>query len=170
MGNESMIQELAGVPRAALRRVFGKALGQRIWEEAREVARSGDGSHRGPSSRAASDASNGVGDAEIVEGMISHLAREAEQTLRNRKRQAAAIALRLTYGNDEARLSRSNLARPSNDASEIAAAAMDLWLQEGRRSPVEAVQLLITSILTEPASESPRELCHAIPGAAGAQA
>jgi nucleotidyltransferase/DNA polymerase involved in DNA repair len=147
---ERMVRELQGVPKTALQTVFGKALGQRIWLQARRTPPlpaetapvSGAGPHLTPF---------GPSDGEIVQGMIGYLSRRAGETLRLEQRQAKTIGLRLVYADGAARMYRLRLARPSSDAREIAAAASELFQRCERRAdaPLESIDLTASSVQAE---------------------
>jgi hypothetical protein len=151
---ERMVSELRGVPRPALQTVFGKALGRRIWERARHFA------------------GGGVADEEILGGMIEYVSRRAGEALRENRRQAKAIGLRLEYADGVETLNRMRLARPTNDGREILVAAMELFGRtEARGVMVESVDLKVTSVQTEPVNERAGSLDYAVvSAAAGARA
>src|ERR1700690_121371 len=110
-----MVGELSGVPRPALQTVFGKDLGRRIWAQGRPTTAAG------------------IADEEIIGGMIEYVSRRAGEALRRNGRQARAIGLGLEYADGVATLHRMRLARPTSDAGELLAAAMELFGQAEAR-------------------------------------
>jgi len=144
-----MVDQLGGVPRPALQTVFGKALGRRIWERARQLAGSG------------------VVDEEIVGGMIEYVSRRGGEALRKNGRQARAIGLRLEYADGVATLHRMRLTRPTSDAGEFLAAGMELLGRaEARGVAVESVDLKVTSVRAEAVTERTGGLVFAMVSAA----
>jgi hypothetical protein len=132
MGGGGMAGELSGVPKAVLQTVFGRALGSRIWQRARRL----------PGAQ--------IADAEIVGGMIEYVSQRAGETLGAHARQAKAIGLGIIYVDGVSRFDRMRLARPTNEGSEIGAAALELCRQSGGRNvEVESVELTVTSIEIE---------------------
>jgi nucleotidyltransferase/DNA polymerase involved in DNA repair len=169
---DSMLAELCGVPKPMLQTVFGKTLGQRIWEQGRRVTRHGIESQAAPASGSDARATaSGLGDAEIVAGMIEYVSQRAGETLRESGRQAKAIGLRIAYADGVSRLDRMRLARPTNEGPELVAAAMELfWRSDGRDVPVESVDLRVTSVQAEAVRERANGLHYAMASAAGARA
>jgi nucleotidyltransferase/DNA polymerase involved in DNA repair len=166
---EAMVEELAGVPRPALQTVFGKVLGRRIWDCARQL---GDRDRSPLGLRGDAAPRSAVGHAEIVDGMIGYVCRRAAEALRGSGRQAKAIGLRVLYADGVAVLQRRRLARPTNDGSELLTGAMDLFGRlEAREAAVESVDLGVTSVPMEPVSERAGGLdCAMVGAAAGARA
>ena len=145
-----MVGELSGVPRPALQTVFGKDLGRRIWAQGRH-----------------SSAAAGVADEEIIGGMIEYVSRRAGEALRKNGRQSRAIGLRLEYADGVATLLRMRLARPTSDAVELLAAAMELFGQaEARCVAVESVDLKVISVQAEVVTERASGLDYAMVAAA----
>ena len=145
---DGLLDELAGVPRPALQTVFGKDLGRRVWENARQ-------------------AGSAVADEEVVGGMIAYVSRKAGETLRANGRKAKAIGLRLVYADGVAMLRRMRLARPTSDAGELLAAGMELLGQaEMRYAAVASVKLKVTSVHAEAVTEGAAGLGFAMASAA----
>ena len=111
-----LAQELHGVPKSALRQVFGKLLGTRLWQQSRAVA---------PSSGDAKDSSTAkpVSDAEISSGMLHHLCAEAAATLRERNQLAKSISLTLQYPDGEAETAHQLMLESTNDPRSLESAA-----------------------------------------------
>ena len=129
-----MTAHLQGVAKPMLQTVFGKALGVRIWEQA-----------RGECAHPADNPINRVADSEISTGMVNYVSLRAAGTLRECRRQAKAIRLTVTYENGESRAARMRLATPTSEINELAEAATELL----RRLPVPGVQsvdLAVTAV------------------------
>jgi hypothetical protein len=111
-----LARELLGVPKVALRQVFGKLLGTRLWQQNRVVAlSSGDAKDlSGPKP---------VSDAEISGGMLQYLCAEAATTLQVRKRFAKSVSLTVQYPNGECETAHQLLLRSTNDPASLEAAA-----------------------------------------------
>jgi nucleotidyltransferase/DNA polymerase involved in DNA repair len=171
--HNSLVPEFRGIPKAALRTVFGKELGQQIWRlaraarpQARDAAQdpvndadmpveSVPTKHGAPPAAAAS----GLADAEIVRGMIGYVSRRAAETLAQHKRQAKAIGLRLAYSDGVVSTQRTRLARPTSDAHELAAAAIDLFHAfEPRDVALESINLTTTTLQTEAVTDDTPQL------------
>ena len=128
-----MTARLQGVAKPMLQTVFGKALGLRIWEQARwECAH--------PTDRP----TNQVADSEISTGMVNYVSLRAADTLRECGRQAKAIRLTVTYENGESRAARMRLATPTSEINEIAEAATKLL----HRLPVRGVRSVDLAVTT----------------------
>jgi hypothetical protein len=159
----SLLPELRGVPKPVLRMVFGKALGGRIWKQQRQRAAA---SHADRHDEAAP-----VSDSEVVMGMIEYVSRRAGETLRERGRRARAIGLRIVYTDGVSRRERTRLARATNDVEEIGSAAIALFGgSKESHATVAAVDLTVTSVQAECASERVNGLAHATASAAAARA
>jgi hypothetical protein len=123
-----MLKDLDGVPKAALRTVFGKVMGRRIWERVRQPNEFARGSGRGGSPKAMpSEGAGEITDADLVLAMIESVSRRAAETLSEHQRQAKAIGLMLTYADGVVTSESARLARPSADAGEISGAAIALF-------------------------------------------
>lgn len=121
-----MTARLQGVAKPMLQTVFGKALGLRIWQQARREC----------AHPAVSPTTNQVADSEITTGMVNYVSLRAAGTLRQCSRQAKAIRLTVTYENGESRAARMRLATPTSEINELAEAATELL----HRLPVRGVQ------------------------------
>jgi hypothetical protein len=160
---DSLWEELRGVPKPVLRTVFGKALGDRIWEQGKQRAAESQGDRHGEVTP--------VSNCEIVAGMIECVSRRAGETLRRQRRQAKAIGLRIVYADGVSGMERTRLARPTNDVREISTAARALfggWKEH--YATVEAVDLTVTSVPAERVTERADVQAHAMVSAAAARA
>jgi impB/mucB/samB family C-terminal domain len=120
-----MTARLQGVAKPMLQTVFGKALGLRIWQQARREC-----------AHPAVSPTNQVADSEISTGMVNYVSLRAVDTLRERSRQAKAIRLTVTYDNGESCAAQMRLATPTSEINELAEAATELL----HRLPVRGVQ------------------------------
>jgi hypothetical protein len=120
-----MTARLQGVAKPMLQTVFGKALGLRIWQQARRE-------YEHP----AVSPTNQVADSEITTAMVNYVSLRAAGALRQCSRQAKAIRLTVTYENGESRAARMRLATPTSEINELADAATELL----HRLPVRGVQ------------------------------
>jgi hypothetical protein len=147
---KSMLAELHGVPKGALQTVFGRALGRRIWLEGRRSSPPAQAARTEEADAGQHPTPFGPTDTEIVHGMIGYLSRRAGEELRQERRQAKTVGLRLVYGGG-ARMHRLRLAKPTSDEQEIAAATLELFRRAGLPSGValESVDLTATSIEAE---------------------
>jgi hypothetical protein len=128
-----MTARLQGVPKPMLQMVFGKALGLRIWDQARwECAHPAD------------RPTNQVADSEISTGMVNYVSLRAAGTLRECGRQAKAIKLTAIYENGESRAARMRPATPTNEINELVEAATELL----HRLPVRGVQSVNLAVTT----------------------
>jgi hypothetical protein len=145
---DRLLEKLNGVPKGALRTVFGKVLGRRIWEQVRQPA-----SHTGlrvQASKQPRTTSAGITDDELLLAMIESVCRRAAETLGQRRRLARAIGLTLAYADGFIQSERARLARPSADASEIGAAAIELFQgREPRESPLVSINLTTATLQPE---------------------
>jgi nucleotidyltransferase/DNA polymerase involved in DNA repair len=163
-GGQSLIAELRDVPKAALQTIFGQGLGRRIWSSARGLLETN------PNAQAARLGNTGeanglvVADGEIVAGMVEYVSRRAGEALRKSGRQAKAIGLAVAYADGTSSLERTRLARPTNDATELAEAAIALFRRTAGRAAVAvaAVDLRVTSILMEPVYQHANDLTYAM--------
>ncbi len=111
-----LARELRDVPEAALRQVFGKLLGTRLWQQNRVLAlSSGDAKDL--------SATKSIADAEISSGMLHYLCAEASTTLQERKRFAKSLSLTVQYPNGESEIAHQLLLRSTNDSVSLEAAA-----------------------------------------------
>jgi nucleotidyltransferase/DNA polymerase involved in DNA repair len=169
---QGMVGELQGVPKPALQTVFGKALGRRIWDYARRLGEGRAGSQatsEGHGNRGSVESV--VTDGEILGGMIDYVSRQAGETLRQSRREAKAIGLRLVYADGVATLDRMRLARPTSDGRELSEAAVELFRRSrAREGVVDRVDLKVTSVAAESVRETPGSLEYGMAGAMGARA
>jgi hypothetical protein len=107
---DELARELRGVPKAALRHVFGKLLGTRLWHT--NTAKAAKRSIDAPAS-----------DSEISRGMLRYLCAEASATLRERQRLAKSISLTLQYPNGDSETAHQLLLQSTNDPESLEAAA-----------------------------------------------
>jgi hypothetical protein len=124
--SHELAQELRGVPKGALRHVFGKAFGTRLWRQNRAAAI--PATAKTPTSATAAPVAATldpvlVPDAEVSGGMLRYLCAEAAATLRERQRVAKSISLTLQYPNGESETAHQLLLRSTNDAGSLEAAA-----------------------------------------------
>jgi hypothetical protein len=111
-----LAQELHGVPKAALRQVFGKLLGTRLWQQNRVVApATGNVKDLSPSKP--------VSDTEISGGMLRYLCSEAATTLRQRNRAAKSISVTLQYSDGKSETAHQLLLQSTNDPGSLETAA-----------------------------------------------
>jgi hypothetical protein len=117
-----LAKELLEVPKAALRQVFGKVLGTRLWHQNRAAA-----TPPRPVGKAAPVAaissSAPISDVEISSGMLHYLCAEAAATLREHKRFARSVALPVQYSDGQSETVRQSLPRTANDAASLETAA-----------------------------------------------
>jgi nucleotidyltransferase/DNA polymerase involved in DNA repair len=114
-----LAKELRGVPKGALRQVFGKLLGTRLWQH-----------HRATGSAMAASAPTApipapapLSDRELSVGLLRYLCTEAAATLRERQRLAKSISLTVLYPNGESETAHQLLLRSTNDPVALEAAA-----------------------------------------------
>jgi hypothetical protein len=138
-----MAARLQGVAKPMLQTVFGKALGLRIWEQARwECAHPAD------------RPTNQVADSEISTGMVNYVSLRAASTLRERSRRAKAIRLTVTYENGESRAAEVRLPTPTSEINELAEAATEL-LRPFTVRGVQSVDLAVTAVEAAAIQEQP---------------
>jgi hypothetical protein len=113
-----LAQELRGVPKAALRQVFGKVLGTRVWQQHRTEP-TGAMAASGTTIPVPSE----VPDSEISTGMLRYLCAEAATALRENRRVARSVALTVLYSNGESESVREPLPAAVNDPLALEAAA-----------------------------------------------
>jgi nucleotidyltransferase/DNA polymerase involved in DNA repair len=145
----SFAAEFAGVPKPALRAVFGKRLGQRLWETARRQssARQRQAMPAAPTLPALPVAGLNT---EILRGMIEYLSRRASETLDHNRRQANAVTLTLHYADSTQESARVRLARPTTNPQEISEAVSTLFHNFETREPaLESINLSTNSIPAE---------------------
>jgi nucleotidyltransferase/DNA polymerase involved in DNA repair len=143
---DRMLRELSGVPKGALRAVFGKELGKQIWEQVRRPRPvAGDAGAPQQPHTAARRGTLDVTDNELFAAMIESISRRAAETLAQHRRQANAIGLNLAYSDGSVRTESIRLARPSADAGDISAAAVHLFQ---RREPSDLLPISINLTTT----------------------
>lgn len=126
-----LAQELRGVPKAALRQVFGKIMGTRLWQLNRAIATTASNRTKTAPvvaiptrlSAAPVAATQQIRDREISSGMLQYLCSEAAATLRDRKRVAKSIALTVLYSDGKSETVRQPLPRAANEAAALETAA-----------------------------------------------
>lgn len=120
-GRNELAYELRGVPKAALRHVFGKVMGTHLWQLnlARPVAKS----PAVPSSPVPP-----APDAQISGGMLRYLCAQASATLRDRNRLAKSLTLTVAYSDGESETVRESLTQASNSPDALEAAARSALL------------------------------------------
>jgi nucleotidyltransferase/DNA polymerase involved in DNA repair len=111
-----LAKELSRVPKAALRQVFGKLLGTRLWQQNRAAATS-------PRAAKTLAAAETVSNAEISSGMLRYLCAEAAATLRERKRAAKSISLTVQYSDGQSETAHQLLLESRNDPESLESAA-----------------------------------------------
>lgn len=130
-----MAEELRGVPAGALQRVFGQALGRRIWQQGRA----------GAADFPASAVGGRVADEEIAFGMVGYLCEQAAATLRSRQRLANGVTLTVSYADGESKVAQGRLPRLTDATSDIDVLVRRL-LSDVPRDGVQSVNLKISSV------------------------
>jgi len=154
--------EFANVPKPALRTVFGKHLGRRIWELARGAEVQGGQSWQPHTPPAATELAN----AEILRGMIGYLSRRGAETLEQNQRQASAVTLTLAYVDGFQKVARARLARPTTDPLEICESAIVLFRTFAPRNvALESLNLTTSTLQAESVAEVAADLSCALAGA-----
>ena len=134
---DGLHEELRDVPRPALQTIFGRSLGRRIWQHAR--------------TKVASSPLVRVADAEISTGMVVYLSQQTSEALVESGRQAKSLSMTITYTDGEASLARARMTHATNEADEIAEAAIALVRQVPLRvAALASIRLAVTTV------ESPR--------------
>lgn len=148
---DRLLNDLDGVPKAALRTVFGKAMGRRIWERVRRSNESARQPGAGSSREVTSDPlAAELTDADLILAMIESVGRRAAETLSLHKRQAKAIGLMLTYADGVVTSESVRLAGPSADAGEICGAAVGLFrCCKAREAALVSVNLTTSTLQAE---------------------
>jgi hypothetical protein len=116
-----LARELRGVPKAALRQVFGKVLGTRLWQQNRASA-TPPATNPKPTPVAISPTAP-ISDAEVSRGMLSYLCVEAAATLREHKRSAKSVGLTVQYSDGVSEFLQHSLRHATNDAAALETAA-----------------------------------------------
>ena len=142
------IGELRQVPRAALESTFGDVMGGQIWQKARGL----DGRKAMLTSTPESvwretTIEGGTMDTEFLGGLIEYLSERIGLTLRECKRQARTIGLRIRYVDHFSAHQTTRLTRPSNDDRELRAEAKELFAQLfARHVAVQMVGVNVTNL------------------------
>jgi nucleotidyltransferase/DNA polymerase involved in DNA repair len=140
-----LADSLAGVPKAALRTIFGRSAAQRIWDSAH--AQSGAKRATQPCSTPLAEAASdrtAIPDHDILAAMIAYLAGQAAQTLQRRNRRALAVKLQFAGASGSLRTHRALLAYPTGDAEEICVAAQRLLIHlQPSTDPLVSVNLTV---------------------------
>jgi nucleotidyltransferase/DNA polymerase involved in DNA repair len=137
-----LARELRGVPKAALRQVFGKLLGTRLWQQHRVA------NLAAASSSSATPVPAPISDRELSAGMLRYLCTEAAATLRERQRFAKSISLTVLHPNGESETAHQLLLRSTNDAEALEAAAHTA-IRGMRFSAFASVKLDLTAAATQ---------------------
>jgi len=132
-------QVLRGVPKAALRHVFGNALGTRLWRQNRAASTTA-----GPTPARGISPILPISDSEISGAMLRYLCNEAAATLREHKRLAKSISLTVSYSDGESENAREHLLVASNDAASLETAAR-LALRGARSRSFVSLKLNLTA-------------------------
>jgi DNA polymerase-4 len=124
------IGELRQVPKAALQAAFGEAIGEQIWERARGL----DGREvllpsTPKSVSRETTIEGGTIDTEFIGGLLEYLCERIGSTLREYRKQARTIGLRLRYVDSFSAHQTVQLARATNDERELLVAAKGLFLK-----------------------------------------
>jgi nucleotidyltransferase/DNA polymerase involved in DNA repair len=157
-----LAQELRGVPKAALRHVFGKIMGTHLWQLNRAIATAVPAnSSAAPANAkpapvapisplaaispvAAISPSAPISDCEISSGLLRYLCAEAAATLLDRKRVAKSIALTVQFSGGESATVRQSLPQPASDPAALEAAAR-LALRRMRSNACVSLKLDVTA-------------------------
>ncbi|HEY2823276.1 MAG TPA: hypothetical protein VGJ06_19690 [Candidatus Acidoferrum sp.] len=168
-----LAKELCGVPKAALRQVFGKLMGTRLWQLNRlapkvaavapparlsanaQPAKSSNGSSAGKLSSSTPSAKQfaepqQIPDSEIRSGMLRYLCTEAATMLHERNRLANSISLTAQYSDGRSETVRRLLLQSANDADALEAAAR-LAIRAMRSDAFVSLKLDLTA--TPPCAE-----------------
>jgi hypothetical protein len=140
---DELALELRGVPKAALRHVFGKTLGTRLWQQ----NRAGSTPAKPAPAQAISPVAP-ISDSEISGGMLRHLCTEAAATLREHKRLAKSISLTVSYSDRESKTVREPLLVASNDAMSLETAGR-LALRGVRSHGFVSLKLNLTAMAAQ---------------------
>jgi DNA polymerase-4 len=142
------IGQLRQVPRPALEAAFGEAIGRQIWERARGL----DGREvmmpaTPKSVSRETTIEGGTIDTEFLGGLIEYLCERIGSTLREYRKQARTIGLRVRYVDAFSAHQAARLTRPTNDERELLAAAMELFGKLfTRRVAVRLVGVSVTNL------------------------
>lgn len=148
---DELATELRGVPKAALRQVFGKIMGTRLWQLNRAIATTAPASVKTapvaaiparPSALIAP--APRIPDTDISSGMLQYLCAEAAATLQDRKRLAKSIALTVLYSDGKSEYVRQPLPHAANEATALETAAR-LALRSMRSTAFVSLKLDLTA-------------------------
>jgi hypothetical protein len=159
---DELAKELCGVPKAALRQVFGKVMGTRLWQLNRlapkvaatapttEIPAATSAAKLFNSTPAAKTfvAPQQIPDSEIRSGMLRYLCAEAATTLRDRNRLANSISLTAQYSGGRSETVRRLLLHSANDAAALEAAAR-LAIRAMRSDAFVSLKLDLTAAPTQ---------------------
>jgi nucleotidyltransferase/DNA polymerase involved in DNA repair len=146
-----LAKELLEVPKAALRQVFGKVLGTRLWQQNRAAAAT-PSTNAKPAPIAISPTAP-ISDADISSGMLRYLCNQTAATLREHQRFAKSIVLTVQYSDGESETVRQPLPQTANDAASLETAAR-LALRRMRTNIFVSLKLDVTATAsTQPSSE-----------------
>jgi hypothetical protein len=154
--------EFADVPKPVLLIVFGKHLGRRIWELARNVETQDERRSQPGMPAAATEQTN----AEILRGMIGYLSRRGAETLEQNRRQASAVTLTLAYVDGVQKVACERLVRPTTDPLAICEAAINLFRTfDPSDVAIESLNLTTSTLQAESVVEVAADLSCALAGA-----
>ena len=145
------IGQLRRVPKAPLQAAFGETLGQQIWERARGL----DGREVVPPSTPKSVSrettiEGGTIDTEFLTGLIEYLSERIGSTLREYRKQARTLELRLRYVDHFSAHQAVRLCKPTNDERELLATAKELFGKLfTRRVAVRLAGVSVTNLETD---------------------
>src|SRR6266481_2891205 len=145
------IGQLRQVPKPALQAAFGEAIGQQIWERARGL----DGREvllpsTPKSVSRETTIEGGTIDTEFLGGLIEYLSERIGSTLREYGKQARTIGLRIRYVDHFSGHQTVRLTKPTNDESELLAAAKELFDKLfTRRVAIGLVGVSVTNLETD---------------------
>ena len=148
---EELAQELLGVPKAALRCVFGKVLGTRLWLQSRAASTAAKAA---PAE--APSLPTRVSDGEVSVALLRYLCAEAAATLRERQRLAKSISLAVSYPDGQTETVREPLARAANDAASLETAAR-LALRNARCDAFVSLKLDVTAVAVPTSAQNTAE-------------
>ncbi len=145
------IGQLRRVPKPALQAAFGEAIGQQIWERARGL----DGREvllpsTPKSVSRETTIEGGTIDTEFLGGLIEYLSERIGSTLSEYGKQARTIGLRIRYVDHFSARQTVRLTKPTNDESELLAAAKELFDKLfTRRVAIRLVGVSVTNLETD---------------------
>ena len=142
-----LVAELRGVPKRALMGVLGDELGERVWRHARGKARWPEAA---------------IADAGIAAGLVRHLCRQAAANLCRAKKHAKFVRLTVWYRDGSSTSERTQLPQLTQDAGEIAVAAVGLLggscLSPALAQSVDLDVTAVSDVAAEPVTEPVRAL------------